>query len=357
LAVILVVVTSLVIFFFFKNKSSHKDAQVKAYISLAKDKSQKAQELKDQDPAQAQQNMGEAAYDINLALNLDPTNSQAATLKKEIDQKSEDILKKYTVSDWPVFLSLDLIKTGFQPTKLDKSLNNLLLLDETQKTVVELDLDKRIPQILGGSYQFGQMEFAGINGQKVFVFSPDKGVSMIETDTNKITQVVKPDPEWGRISGLFAFAGNVYLLDEFKNQIWKYIPAQAGYSDKYEYLNGNNGIDFAGAKKMQVDYSVWVLKPGPEILRFTGGDKDFFSVSGLDESLKEISSFYVSDTTDSAYFLDPENSRLVLLDKTGKYLAQYLGEKFRTAKDLVVDEKGKKVYLLEGNKIHVVGLR
>jgi hypothetical protein len=350
---------------FIRAGNSKKDEQVKTFLILAEDKFNNAQKLKDQDPKVAQLSLVDAGKEVDAALNLDPKNQKALDLKKQIDSKAEDILKIYTVSDWQLFLSLDLIKTGFQPSKLDKSLDNLLLLDEAQKTVVALNLEKRTPQILGGSYQFGQMMHAGINGQKVFVFSPDKGVSMIEMDSNeqalssgdRISQIVKPDPEWGQISALFAFAGNVYLLDSGKNQIWKYMPGGVTFSERYEYLNGNSGLDFSGAKKMQIDYSVWVLKTGPEIIRFTGGDKDFFAVSGLDKPLNELTSFFVSDTTEFSYFLDPENSRMVVLDKKGEYFAQYLGDKFKSAKDLVVDEEGKKVYLLEGNKIYSVQLR
>ena len=45
------------------------------------------------------------------------------------------------------------------------------------------------------------------------------------------------------------------------------------------------------------------------------------------------------------------------LTKTGAYKGQISGDKFATATDLVVDEKNKKVYLLEGSKIFQVELK
>jgi len=46
-----------------------------------------------------------------------------------------------------------------------------------------------------------------------------------------------------------------------------------------------------------------------------------------------------------------------VVDKIGVYKAQYQGDKFGASSDLVVDEKGKKVYLLESNKIYTMDLR
>ena len=55
--------------------------------------------------------------------------------------------------------------------------------------------------------------------------------------------------------------------------------------------------------------------------------------------------------------LDSGNSRLLVLTKTGTYKGQITGDKFGQASDLVVDEKGKKVYLLDGSKIYQVELK
>ena len=108
---------------------------------------------------------------------------------------------------------------------------------------------------------------------------------------------------------------------------------------------------------MQIESSIYVLKKGGEILRFTKGDKDNFSYSGLPSLVKDPKSFFVSSDTDNLYLLDSGNSRLLILTETGSYKGEISGEKFAQASDLVVDEKGKKVYLLDGNKIYTIDLK
>ncbi len=261
------------------------------------------------------------------------------------------------ITDWPLYLSLDLIKDKFATKRLSESINNFLLFDHDAKTLVLLSKKLKTNQILGGSRQIGSALTAAINGDFVFSYSPDKGVVRIDIQNQSDTPVVKPDPEWGMITDIFGFGGNFYLLDSAKNQIWKYIPVAAGYSDKVPYFKIDSNVNLRDASRLQIDSSVWALKGNSEIDRYTSGVADFYSIGGLDEPIKSISAFFVSDNTDNVYILDPENSRLVVTDKSGKYSAQYTGDKFKTADDLVADEQSKKLYLLEGNKIYLVDLK
>ncbi|MDP3733226.1 MAG: hypothetical protein Q8Q91_01675, partial [Candidatus Daviesbacteria bacterium] len=68
-------------------------------------------------------------------------------------------------------------------------------------------------------------------------------------------------------------------------------------------------------------------------------------------------SFFVSSDTDNLYLLDSGNSRLLVLTKLGAYKVQYQSERLGGFSDLVVDEKGKKVYLLDGSKIYTMDLK
>ncbi|MDO8577246.1 MAG: hypothetical protein Q7R82_02800, partial [Candidatus Daviesbacteria bacterium] len=247
--------------------------------------------------------------------------------------------------------------------------SKLLLMDPGIKTLVVVDLGKKSNQILAGSQQMGDATVSSLNGGLAFIYSKDKGVLKIDITNSKLSTVAKVDSDFGEIKDLYGFGGNIYLLDSGKKetpqsgQIWKYIATSDGYSDKREYLSKDTGggsatkTDFSGALRMQIESSVYVLKPGGEILRFTKGDKDNFSYSGVPSGVKEVKSFFTSSDTDNLYLLDSGNSRLLILTKTGSYKGQMTGSKFATATDLVVDEVEKKVYLLDGSKIYSADLK
>ena len=364
MAVILIVVIALGVGLKIKaGKDAARNTVFNQALNQARDDFNAAKGLSSLNPSDAKAKLDSAKQNLDKALSLKPKDTEALNFKKDMDEQSGSILQQSTASQFPVFLDLDLIKKNFRANQMSVSGNNLLLLDPAVKTLVMVDLTKKSNQILAGEEQLGDATLASLNGGLAFVFSKDKGILKVDTTNQKLTSVAKKDQEWGQIKDLAGFAGNVYLLDlanpaaTGSGQIWKYLPTSDGYSDKREYLSKNTKTPFADSLRMQIESSIYVLKSPGEILRFTKGDKDNFGLEGLDKGVKDPKSIFTSSDTDNLYVLDSGNSRLLILTKTGKYKSQISGEKFGLATDLVVDEKGKKVYLLEGSKIFQVDLK
>lgn len=340
-----------------QTKDVQREAQFVQALSSAKDDFSAAKGISSLNPAEAKNRLESAGNKISQALILKPNDTEAQNLKKQIDQESSSILQQSSVSSFPVFLDLELIKKDFKSARMSLSAGKLLLLDPDTKTLVAIDLSKKSNQILAGREQLGEAAIGSLNGSLAFVYSKDKGVLRVDSQNQKLTSVAKTDEDWGIVQDLYSFAGNIYLLDSLKNQIWKYLPTNEGYSGKREYLSKNTKADLANALRMQIESSIYILKSGGEILRFTKGEKDNFGLEGLPSGVKDPKSFFVSSDTENLYLLDSGNSRLLILTKTGSYKGQMEGEKFAGATDLAVDEKGKKVYLLDGSKIYSVDLK
>lgn len=336
-------------------KDEQKQTLFNLTIQQARDDFNAAKGLITLNPVEAKARLDLAKDKIDKALSLKSNDEEAKNLKAQIGQESASILQQSKVSEFPLFLDLNLVKENFNATRMSLSTGKILLLDPTVRTLVLVDIGKKTNQILAGSQTLGEATSASLNGALAFVFSKDKGLLRVDTGSQKITEVAKADEDLGNISDLYGFAGNVYLLDT--GQIWKYLPIADGYSGKREYLTAGTKPDFAGSLRMQIESSVYVLKSSGEILRFTRGEKDHFGYEGLDRGVQGPKSFFVSSDTENLYLLDSGNSRLLILTKTGSYKGQIEGEKFGTSTDLVVDEVGKKVYLLEGSKIYTVDLK
>lgn len=325
-------------------------------LQEAKDNFNNAKGLSALNPNEAKSKLDLAKDKINQALALKPKDADAQQFRKQIEEESPKILQEASVADFPVFLDMDLVKKNFRATSMSLSKDKLLLLDQEVKTAVVVDLTKKSNQILAGAEQLGEAQFGSLNGGLAFIYSKDKGILKIDITNSKLSVVSKKDTNFGQIKDIYGFAGNIYLLDTV-NQVWKFLPTADGYSDAREYLSKDTKADFSNALRMQIESSVYILKTGGEILRFTKGEKDNFSLGGLPSAVKDPKSIFTSSDTDNLYLLDPGNSRLLILTKTGSYKGQLTGSKFATATDLVVDEVGKKVYLLEGGKIYSVDLK
>ncbi len=358
LAIILIIIIALGALLQYKaSRDLQKLAQFNQALSGAKDDFNAAKGLATLNPQEAKNKLEVAKDKVNRALSLKPQDSDTQNFKKQIEQESSSILQQSSISEFPLFLDMDLVKKNFKATQISLSAGKLLLLDPDVKTLVVVDVVKKSNQILAGSQQLGEAAFSSLNGGLAFVYAKDKGILRVDITNQKVSSVSKKDDGWGNIQDTTGFASNIYLLDTTKNQIWKYLPTSEGYSDKREYLTKDTKVDFTNAIRMQIESSVYVLKKGGEILRFTRGAKDNFSLGGLDKGVKDPKSFFVSSDTDNLYLLDSGNSRLLVLTKTGSYKGQISGEKFATSSDLVVDEKEKKVYLLDGSKILTADLK
>lgn len=354
-AILITVLVSGLGFQFISSKNEQKRAQFNQLLQAAKDDFSASKSLASLSPGEAKNRLDSAKDKVNQAVAIDSKNTEAADLKNQIDQESGSILQKASVSEFPEFLDMDLVKQNFRAQSMSLSVNKLLLLDPTVKTLVMIDLGKKSNQILAGESQLGDARFSSLNGAVAFIYSKDKGVIKIDSTNQKVSTVAQKDDDLGDVADISAFASNVYLLDS--KMIWKYLPTTDGYSDKREYLVEGATVDLSNSIKMQIESSIYVLKRDGQMLRFTRGESDHFSYEGLPSGIKDPKSFFVSSDTDDLYILDSGNSRLLILTKTGAYKGQISGDKFATASDLVVDEVSKKIYLLDGSKIYSLDLK
>lgn len=354
--ILLIVIISGVGLQYKRNLDRQKEQSFEKFLQQAKDDFALAQSLSKLNPDETKSKLDSANLSLDEALKLKSDSAQAQDLKKQISQQSESILQQFNASQASLFLELDLIKKGLKSSQMSLIGTNLVILDPDTKTLVTIDIAKKSNKILAGEDGLGQAKYFSVSGSFVYVYSEDKGVVRVELASQKATSVAKKDPDLADAADIAGFGSNVYVLDAGGSQIWKYVPTGGGYTDKGKYLTSTK-VDLAGAKRMQIESSVYVMKEDGEILRFTKGVQDNFALSGLDKGIKNPASFFTSQDVDNVYILDTGNSRLVVVDKTGNFKSQYQGDKFAIASDVAIDETAKKAYLLEGGKIFTTDLK
>ena len=125
----------------------------------------------------------------------------------------------------------------------------------------------------------------------------------------------------------------------------------AGYGGRQEWIaKTEDKASLDQSLNMAIDGSVWTS----QISKYTRGVKDNFEISGLDHDMGEGAVIYTGEDTDKLYVLDKINKRVVVLAKTGEYEGQYTAEQLGEGKDLAVDEKMGKIYILAGAKIYEI---
>ena len=218
--------------------------------------------------------------------------------------------------------------------------------------MVEVDLETKASRIVAGGDKIKEGNLIGFTGDRGFVVGGGN-ITMID----KNTAIVMAGESWQNISDAVGFGSNLYLLDKSKTgQIWKYLGVTSGLSGKRSYLKGES-YDLSEAMSMAIDGSVWVLFSDGTIVKYIQGAKDAFVVAGLDKNFEEPIKIFTSPEEKNLYVLDRRQTRVVVISKTGEYQAQYEWPGMAGAKDLIVSEKLKKMFLLTGEKVFTIDLK
>ncbi len=271
------------------------------------------------------------------------------TLEKLVADKEEKILKKENRGADEYFdLSVEDRKAtgskiyldGDTAVVLDQQAGVAYLLSFTKKS-----LDKRsASEIRAGN-------LVSRSQDNVLVYKKGEGVKRVGSD-NKAQKAIENDADWGNITGMVTYNNNLYLLDGQKGDVYKYVPAEKGFSEKSSYFKGQDKPDLTGATSLAIDLSVYVSFP-QSITKFTGGVKEGFNPT-FPESGVNIVKILTNKDIEKLYAWDKKKSVLYVINKDGGYERQIKSSIFSSGDDVVVF--GTNAYVLQGSKIYKVSV-
>jgi hypothetical protein len=165
--------------------------------------------------------------------------------------------------------------------------------------------------------------------------------------------VIKKSDKWQEIVGMNYYGGNIYLLDEKANQIWKYL---GGVGEAKNYLSAETKVDFSNAMMMNINGSIYVTTED-KVLKFTSGKPEVFDLAGLDKPVEKITKIAATDDLQNIYLWDESGRRVVVISEAGQYQSQYIIGESLQVDGLFADETLKKIFLLNGAKVYSINLK
>ncbi len=284
------------------------------------------------------------------------TGRQITALSKEVSDRLTMAMQIYR-GEPQLFYNAGLLKKGAIVSSIAIETGRMVLLDTNGKTVFLLNIGSKNGQIIAGGEQLTGARLTSMHGDKVYILVAD-GIHRIRSEDKKIEPfVIKKDNEWGNITSLVSFGGNLYLLDTTKSRIWKYVATDKGFSERREYLNPDSLPDFTWATNMSIDGSVWLGTTESKVLHFTQGQENTFLPKGVAPPFGKDIAVYTSDEVKHVYVLDRENKRVVMLEKDGIYLSQHIWDSGLKPTQFVVSESLKKIFLVVDGKIYALEMK
>ena len=160
------------------------------------------------------------------------------------------------------------------------------------------------------------------------------------------------------IKDIDSYGNFIYLLDSNSNQIYKYAKLTNSFNKGEGWFEDDFIRNIKNATSMTIDGSIYLLNSDGSIDKFNRAKaeiKQLFSIEIPSDPISSSAKIYTKPGFEYLYIIDSEKNRVVLFDKiSGKLAAQYISPEFSDLKNIVVNEKEEKVYILSGDKVFEV---
>lgn len=352
LALFLIVFLSLSVLIGSKIRSvKEKRAFYQAKLIDVSSKLEEAKKIASLDPEKSRKLFFEAKSEVSLLKNEGIKDKKLQELDEDIRKSEESVLKEYRLEP-ELFLDLTLLTQGFKISLLKADTNNILVLDKNGKRLVKISFENKKTEVVSGPDDFDNYQDTGLYGDNIFVLT-SKAIFNVKDNKKELSR-----NDFGDDALINFYAGNAYILDKNPSRIYRLAPDKEGFSLPQIWTGEGIKVDFTTAKDWFIDGFVWVLIDNNQILKFSRGVPERVYLKGVYPELEVVDSIYSNDELKFVYLLDSRNGRVVVVDKNGNYVCQYVADKIKSSNFLVVSESQKKaVFSLPDGKLYSFGLK
>lgn len=263
-------------------------------------------------------------------------------LKGDLTQNEGRVLGEY--KDEPaLFVDLSILTSGFVGDELVASDEKVYVLNRGGKRVVSVATDTKKSEIVAGPDEISEAQSLAAYSGRVFVLT-SSGIS--ETGEG---EVIEKGWEGGVL--MYMYGGNMYVIDKSAKTIWRYAGSETGFGSAQKWNTNPIEANLEDAVAVTIDGAIWMGFGSGDVHKYSLGNRIAFDISGVNPELNFLNSVYTNEGLSYIYILDRQEGRVVVIDKEGKYKAQYIHDKIKQATDLAVSEKNKKIILLTGDKL------
>jgi hypothetical protein len=146
-------------------------------------------------------------------------------------------------------------------------------------------------------------------------------------------------------------------MNRTQNNIFRYDTSEEGDESKpVGWVQSGQGIDFMQVQSMAIDGDVWLTTQTGEVQKLTGGKVSEFTITGLKEPFSSPITLFTKPDLTNLYILEPQKSRMVVLNKTGQFIKEVKSNNLAGATAVVASEKYQKAFALSGSLVYEMGL-
>jgi hypothetical protein len=161
-------------------------------------------------------------------------------------------------------------------------------------------------------------------------------------------------PANSTIVDVVTYNGRLYILDSTSGQVFRYTATNAGYRAAGTPWITDASATLPGGTSITVDGILYGLAGDGRVAKLENGKPSAFAAQVIDPALTTPKK--IRTTANFIYILDPQNHRVVVMDKAGKLIRQYTSDKFDQLQDMIIDEGQRRAFLQNGAFVYGIPL-
>jgi len=178
---------------------------------------------------------------------------------------------------------------------------------------------------------------------------------IFDLDKKEITGGLKQSTNNTAVKDLVIYGNNLYVLDNKNNQIFKYPESGGGFANGQAWIKEE--FDTSNSSSLTIDGSIYIIDNDGKIKNLLKGITNEFDYHEPRPSISSNAIIKTFRDSDYLYIIDPNNERVVILDKEGNIKDQYASQSFDNLKDLAIDPAEKAIYLLNNQHLYLLDIK
>lgn len=228
---------------------------------------------------------------------------------------------------------------------VDLSNNTLVLVTLSTKASKTLPLPPESPRVVS----------ATSNKESIVFLTEEHAALLAEPAKAKVGIIPFTFTNASSVQAVQAYNGRLYVLDPAKNMIWRYSANGTSYGQERGYLKQADPA-LADGTSLAIDSNIYIGLKNGQVKRYLSGAESPWSVRNIDPVLTNIRAMWASPDADRIVMVDHTGKRVLVVGKDGTLITQFTSEAFTDLREVTVDAKNKKIYVLNGGTIFQLDL-
>ena len=293
----------------------------------------------------------------SLPTDNEDRNAKQAALLERITTQLNKTKNLSTIAHPLLIADLEIADTAINPKQLLAVQGILYTYSPATNTVFAINpADKSATRISATPGITGFFEQASVSDSGGIVFYHNNhGFIGFDPPRGAYTPV-PVDIGDGQVDWFLLYQKKLYRFDSARKQLFRHNASGNGFGAGVAWITTTPVPEINQTRDIAIDGAIYLLLPSGNILKYVSGKPEPFIISKVDPWFSSPTRIVTNADMNNIYILDPQSKRLVIISKTGEMVNQYTSDAFDDLRDVVIEEKNKKVYLLNGKKIYGIVL-